>query len=100
MLGDRSNRKPTYPNFSMDDLNRIPVPDFATMDKAQLGELAAAYDEHCESVLLPLPRMNECETRQALDAAVIDALGIDEEVVATIRRELTREPSITGKRYA
>ena len=58
-----------------------------------------AYDEYCESVLLPLPRMNECETRRALDAAVIDALGIDEEVVATIRRELTREPSVTGRRY-
>ncbi|MCY4105684.1 MAG: hypothetical protein OXG02_03150, partial [Chloroflexi bacterium] len=62
-------------------------------------KLAAVYDEHCESVLLPLPRMNECETRLALDAAVIEALGIDAEIVATIRRELTREPSITGKRY-
>ena len=100
MLGDRSIKVPSYSQFSMDDLRRIPVPDFATMDKAQLGELAAAYDEHCESVLLPLPRMNECQTRQALDAAVIAALGIDAEIVATIRRELVREPSITGRRYA
>ena len=100
MLGDRTNKIPSYPQFSMDDLRRIPVPDFATMDEAQVGELAAAYDEHCDSVLLPLPRMNECETRAALDAAVIAALGIDAEIVATIRRELTREPSITGKRYA
>lgn len=100
IIGDRTNKIPSYPHFSMDDLNRIPVPDFATMDKAQVGELAAAYDEHCESVLLPLPCMQECETRQALDAAVIAALGIDEEVVATIRRELTREPSVTGRRYA
>ena len=44
--------------------------------------------------------MQECETRQALDAVVIAALGIDEEIVATIRRELTSEPSVTGRRYA
>ena len=100
ILGDRTNKIPSYPHFSMDDLNRIPVPDFATMDEAQVGELAAAYDEHCESLLLPLPRMQECETRQALDRAVIHALGINAEIVTTIRRELTREPSITGKRYA
>ncbi len=100
MLGDRSNRKPTYPNFSMDDLNRIHVPDFARLNDSQFGKLTAAYDVFAESVLLPLPRMNQCETRLALDEAVIAALGIDEEIVATIRRELTREPSITGKRYA
>ncbi|MCY4105209.1 MAG: hypothetical protein OXG02_00660, partial [Chloroflexi bacterium] len=32
MLGDRTNKKPTYPQFSMDDLRRIPVPDFVAMD--------------------------------------------------------------------
>ena len=99
LLGDRSIRELSYSQFSMDDLRRVPLPDFATMDEGQIEILAAAYDVHCQSVLLPLPRMNECETRAALDAAVIAALGIDAEIVATIRRELTREPSITGKRH-
>ena len=60
--------------------------------------IECADDEHCQSVLLLL-WLNECGTEQALDAAVINALGIDEEVVATIRRELVREPSVNGRRY-
>ena len=38
--------------------------------------------------------------RRALDDAVCDALGLDGERVAAIRRNLTAEPSVTGKRYA
>ena len=38
--------------------------------------------------------------RRALDDAVCDALGLDGERVATIRRNLAAEPSVTGKRYA
>ena len=45
------------------------------------------------------PQMNECETRKTVDKAVVAALGIDDELAAAIRRELTREPSITGRRY-
>ena len=100
MVGDRSIRDLSYSQFSMDDLRRIPVPDFFVLDGAAVGRLAAAYDAHGEATLLPLPRMRECETRQALDAAVIAALDIDAEIVATIRRELTKEPSVTGRRYA
>ena len=38
-----------------------------------------------------------CE--RALDNAVCGALGIDPERVATIRRNLAAEPSVTGRRY-
>ena len=38
--------------------------------------------------------------RLALDDAVCDALGLDGERVAAIRRNLAAEPSVTGKRYA
>ena len=37
---------------------------------------------------------------QALDQAVCTALDLDPETVATIRRQLAAEPSVTGKRYA
>ncbi len=43
--------------------------------------------------------MMEDETRKALDAIVVAALELDPETVATIRRELSREPSVTGKPY-
>ena len=83
----------------MHDLRRIPVPDFVTMEAGKVEMMAAAYDDLCDSILLPLPQMNECETRRNLDAVMVGALGIDAETAAAIRRELTREPSITGRPY-
>ncbi|MCE2472961.1 MAG: hypothetical protein J4G18_13940, partial [Anaerolineae bacterium] len=81
------------------DLNRIPVPDFNTLNQSQVTALATAYDTLCNFTLLPLPQMEVCETRKALDRTVQSALGIEPEIVASIRRELTREPSVTGKPY-
>ncbi len=100
MLGDRSNKTPTYPQFSMADLHKIPVPDFAALGEPAALRLAAEYDAQCEQALLPLPRMDADPARAALDAAVCEALGIDAERVATIRRHLAAEPSVTGRRYA
>ena len=100
----RSNRVAIIsPNISLDDLRKLmPVPDFT----AKIGKscsnpsLAASYDQHAESVMLPLPQMNDCPVRKALDDAVCSALELDGETVATIRRQLAMEPSVTGKRYA
>ena len=100
VLGDRSNKKPTYPNFSLDDLRRLPVPDFAAIGPQAVTGLAAAYDRYANSVLLPLPQLNACPARIALDTAVIAALDLDGELVANIRRQLAMEPSVTGQRYA
>ena len=82
------------------DLDKIPVPDFAALGEAAALRLAAEYDAQCEQTLLPLPRMDADPVRAALDAAVCAALGIDAERVATIRRHLAAEPSVTGRRYA
>ena len=98
-LGDRTNKIPSYPQFSLDDWRRIPVPDFNALEEAQVAQLAQAYEDHCQSILLPLPLIMADETRQALDEAIIAALDIDREIVAKIRHELSREPSITGKPY-
>ena len=98
-LGERSNRKPTYPRFSLDDLRNLPVPDFAAIGSNAAVPLAAAYDAHASDILLPLPQMDADPTRRALDAAVAAALGLDGEMVATIRRQLAAEPSVTGRRY-
>ena len=98
LLGDRTNMKPTYPRFSMNDLKKIPVPDFAAIDGAA-ARLAKAYDAHAKDAMLPLPSMDDCPTRRALDDAVVEALDLDAETVSAVRRSLAAEPSITGKRY-
>ena len=100
LLGDRSNRKPTYPNISIDDMRKLLVPDFAVAGAPAAAALAAAYDDLCEKTLLPLPQMNADPVRVALDGAVCDALGIDPDRAAAIRRRIAAEPSVTGKRYA
>ena len=98
LLGDRTNKVPSYPGFSMSDLKKMPVPDFVAIDGAA-DRLAEAYDAHAKDALLPLPHMDDCPTRRALDDAVVDALGVDAETVASIRRSLAAEPSVTGRRY-
>ena len=100
ILGDRTNKKPTYPQFSLDDLRKLTVPDFAAIGRDAAPVLAAVYDAHAEDTLLPLPQMDDCPVRRALDDAVIATLGLDREMVATIRRSLAIEPSVTGRRYA
>lgn len=99
MLGNRSNRKPTYPNISIDDMRKLVVPDFGALGDDVVTRLAAAYDAHAEDVLLPLPQMDGDPVRRALDEAVVSALELDGETVATIRRSLAMEPSVTGRRY-
>ena len=99
ILGDRTNKKPSYPQLSMDDLRKLIVPDFAAIGESAVRRLALVYDALCERVLLPLPQMDNDPVRRELDAAVCGALDIDPERVATIRRHLAAEPSVTGKRY-
>ena len=99
MLGNRSNKVPSYPQFSMDDLRKVFVPDFKSIGAESVEALAGAYDKFSDSEILPLPRMDACETRRALDDAVCAALGLDGEIAAEIRRQLAAEPSVTGRRY-
>ena len=100
VLGGRTNRKPTYPRFSIDDMREFPIPDFAALGPETVTGLAAAYDQYADAALRPLPQMNNCPVRQGLDAAVVAALGLDAEEVDGIRRQLAMEPSVTGRRYA
>ena len=99
LLGNRTNRAPSYPRFSIDDLRNLVAPDLVAIGNDATAQLAAAYDAHAADILLPLPQMDTCPARRAIDAAVVAALGLDTEIVATIRRQLAMEPSVTGRRY-
>jgi len=99
ILGDRTNKKPTYPQFSLNDLRKLTVPNFIAMGENVAAQLATTYDDYSGKVLQPLPQMGECVVRKAFDSAVAAALCLDEETVATIRRSLAAEPSVTGRRY-
>ena len=99
-MGDRSNKTPSYPQFSLDDLRKLIVPDFSAIGENAAASLAATYDMYAGDVLLPLPQLDHCPIRLGLDDAVLEALDLDGEMVATIRRSLASEPSVTGRRYS
>ena len=95
LLGARDNRKPSYPSFSLDTLRSLPVPDFTALGAAERDLLSSWFDWLQTETLQPFPRMHEDPVRQQIDDAVGKALGLDLEWVATVRRELAREPSVT-----
>ena len=100
LLGNRSIRVPSYSQFSLDNLRNLVVPDLRELDDKAIHLLSATYDSSAETPLLPLPQMDACNTRRAIDDAVCAALGLDEELVSTIRRQLAAEPAVTGKRFS
>ncbi len=95
LLGGRDNRVPSYPSFSLDTLRSLPIPDFAALDEEQRGFLASRFDWLQDQALQSFPQMHLDPVRQQIDDAVTQALGLDADWVASIRRELAREPSIT-----
>ena len=98
LLGGRDNRIPSYPSFSLDTLRTLQVPDFTALGEAELQSLNSWFNLLQEQPLLPFPRMAEDATRRQIDDAIIEALHLDSEWVATIRQELAREPSVTNTR--
>ncbi len=99
LLGTRDNRVPSYTYLSLDTLRSLPVPDFSALSTEQIDLLDSWFDWLGNDTLLPLPRMFEDPVRRQIDEAVIQALGLDPEWVAAIRRELAREPSVTDRPY-
>ncbi len=95
LLGGRDNRVPSYPSFSLDTQRSLPVPNFGTLGHAEREMLSNWFDWLQNETLQPFPRMHEDPVRRQIDDAVVTALGLDAEWVATIRRELAREPSVT-----
>ena len=99
LLGNRTNKTPTRPNLSIDDLRKLPVPDFDTIGDGAVWMLAMAYDCLAEQPMEPLEEMDRCDARRSLDESVCAALNIDPELVAGIKRQLAVEPSITGRQF-
>ena len=95
LFGERDNRVPSYPSFSLDTLRSLPVPDFSKLGSDERDSLSSRFDWLSGEVLLPFPEMHEDAIRQRIDDAWPEVLGVDPEWVAAIRRELAREPSVT-----
>ena len=99
MLLVRSNGVPSYPNYGIEGLHRIPMPWVRDLTPEQVGGLVEAYDELCGQERLSLPQAHRCPVQLAIDAAVCQHLDFDADLCERIRHLLAQEPMITGKRY-
>ena len=98
LLGRRDNKVPSYPSFSLDTLRSLPVPDLTSLEPDSRDYLKSWSNWLRHDELLPLPWMHDDPVRQQIDDAVSDALGLDPEWVANVRRELAQEPSVMDRR--
>lgn len=99
MLLVRTNRTPSYPSFSIDELLRIPMPAVGKLTVEQMATLTDAFDELAGVPRLSLPFAHECRVQLAIDEAVCAALDFDAELCREARHLLAREPMVTGKPY-
>ena len=99
MLLVRSNKVPSYPNYGIEGLHRVPMPQIRDLTPEQVGGLAAAYDELCGQERLSLPQSHRCPVQLAIDAAVCRHLGFAADLCERIRHLLAQEPMVTGRRY-
>lgn len=91
-----SQRKLTYPSFSIDGLRSLPFPDPESNPDA-IAALSEVYDNLRDSTLLPLPQANDCDTRLAIDTAVANALGNDLDDIHSWRKLIAIEPNVCLK---
>ena len=98
LLGERDNRKPSYPSFSLDTLRSLPVPDFDALGSAGRDLLSNRFDWLQNETLQPLPWMDHDTVRRQIDDAVVKALDLESDWIGTMRRELMMEPSVTNRR--
>jgi len=83
-------------DMSLEGQRNIPVPD---MTATQIDQLADVFDQYAE-VKQDRFRYADSPARTALDAAIAEVLNIPKHEIDQARRELAKEPAITGKRYS
>ena len=95
MLLNRRAQKLTYPTWQLTHLKQIRIPK---PDNPAWGLLVRAYDQACDTELLPMRQAETCLARQVIDRAAAKACGLDPALLADWRRRLASEPTITNRR--
>lgn len=87
-------KKMVYPNMPLDNMRRIPVPQF---DDRQVLALADHYDRVADRPLLRLRDQENDLVRASLDETLCLVMDWDQEEVRKVRFALAVEPSVTGQ---
>ena len=84
------------PQFSVDGFRSLPVPLLGAQD---VKRLASVFNTFNGSEIQALAQVENDPVRLAIDDAIQFVLGVDPELMATVRHELAREPAVTNRRY-
>ena len=79
------------PKISLDAMRAMRAP---VLDPGATQSLAAVFDDLSGHDLQRIADSRDDPTRQALDAAVAEMLGVDAEIVTRVREALAAEPSV------
>ena len=91
LLLNRRAKTLTYPNWSTEHIEEMPIP---RLNQENLDLLSQAWNEHQTAEFLVLGEAESDPTRIALDKAAAVACGITVATVAEWRTKLSREPTI------
>lgn len=92
LLANREETQGAWVGFKKGILDHIAVLDVLTVKADQTKLLADAYDALSAQTLLPFPEMANDPVRQAIDAAVSDAIGLPD--LSVLRNLLAQEPVV------
>ena len=95
MLLNRRAQTLTYPTWQLAHLREIRIPK---PDNPAWGLLRAAFDQVCETELLPMRHAEVCGARRVIDEAAALACDLDPGLLADWRSRLAAEPTITNRR--
>lgn len=92
LLAHREETRGAWVKFKKPVLAGMPVLNVGALSPGQRQSLAAAYDRLCHEEVLPFPHMAQDPTRQAIDRAIEQALGLPD--TGVLRQLLAREPVV------
>ena len=93
LLAHRVETEGPWVKFKKNMLLQMPVLDVARLDHPKLQRLATAYDSLAREAFRPFPEMAEDTTREAIDGAISEALGLPD--LSGLRELLPREPIVS-----
>ena len=91
-MAHREETEGAWVAFKKPVLTAMPVLDVEALSADQRRALADAYDLLCREPLLPFPEMAQDSTRQLIDDAICQVLGLPD--VSPLRQLLAREPIV------
>ena len=92
LLAHREETRGAWVDFKKPVLSEMPVLDVSALKAKQTRRLVEAYTALSAQTLLPFPEMANDSVRQAMDAAVSEALGLPD--ISTLRKLLGQEPVV------